>query len=329
MLFNYLFVSINGFLLSALFVFLLKRIGLRYNIMKSKNIPAIGGIGIGLSFMIVSLTVFFLQNAAISQKIIGVFLSALLMLIFGIIDDCKELSVSAKFLTQIIATSLLVVLGIRTNIMYLGLFPNLIITYIWFLAVTNAFNHLDILDGLAAGVVIIISLSFTVIAHLDNQGIIVIISLALASSALGFLIFNFPPARVYMGNNGSHFLGFVMAATALLISYAPLERKIALFSPLLIMGFPIFDTCFLILIRLKKRREIYKKSNDHLALRFLKLGYSKKKALLIMLLLGIFFSFSGIIVSQVSNYFGISIIFFVALISFFIAKRMSSVATDG
>jgi UDP-GlcNAc:undecaprenyl-phosphate GlcNAc-1-phosphate transferase len=277
-----------------------------------------------------SLTVGFLQDVLISRKIIGIFVSSLLMLVFGIVDDCKELSVKAKFSTQIIATSLLVILGVHTEIAYIGFFNNLIITYVWVLAITNAFNHLDILDGLAAVVAVLVTLSFAIIAHLNNQGLIVIISLILAASTIGFLIFNFPPARVYMGNSGSHFLGFTMAVIALLINFAPaIERKIALLTPLLILGFPIFDTAFLILMRLKNGRVIFNKSDDHLALRLLKSGYSKKKTLWLMFLLGLLFSLAGITVSHASNYFGLLIVIFIILFSLFIIKRMSSVAVNG
>jgi UDP-GlcNAc:undecaprenyl-phosphate GlcNAc-1-phosphate transferase len=129
-----------------------------------------------------------------------------------------------------------------------------------------------------------------------------------------------------MGNAGSHFLGFTLAAIAMIISYAPLERKVALVSPILILGFPIFDTAFLILIRWKNKRPILKKSKDHLSLRFLNLGYSKRKALIYMLLLGILFSFSGILVSQLTNQLGVCVIAVVLIIALALTKRMSKVS---
>jgi UDP-N-acetylmuramyl pentapeptide phosphotransferase/UDP-N-acetylglucosamine-1-phosphate transferase len=132
-----------------------------------------------------------------------------------------------------------------------------------------------------------------------------------------------------MGNSGSHFLGFSLAAIALGISYAPMERKIALFSPLLILGFAIFDTAFLILMRVRKARSIFKKSNDHLALRFLCLGYSKNRALLFMLSLALFFSLSGVALSQVSNSLGIIIIVLVVMVGLALTKKMGRVSIDG
>jgi UDP-GlcNAc:undecaprenyl-phosphate GlcNAc-1-phosphate transferase len=132
-----------------------------------------------------------------------------------------------------------------------------------------------------------------------------------------------------MGNCGSHFLGFTLAAIALGISYAPLERKIALAAPVLILGFPIFDTLFLILMRLSRNRLPFKKSNDHLALRFLTLGYSKKRALLSMLAWGLLFSCCGVLVSQSSNFWSILVIVITLAVSFVVTKRMSRISIDG
>ena len=325
---NYLFVVIASFLLSILFILLFRRIASKYNILKLQGIPLIGGIGIGISFLIVSLIIFFLLKV-LSLEMFGIILSSLLMLVFGIIDDWRELSVIAKFLVQIIATTLLIIFGVRTQIMYMGSLTNIIITYVWVLAITNAFNHLDVLDGLASGVATLVGSSFFVISLMNQQSAIAILALSLSAATFGFFIFNLPPARIYMGNCGSHLLGFTLASIALAISYAPLERKIALFSPLLILGLPIFDTGFLILMRLIKKKLPFKKSGDHIVLRLLALGYSKKKALVIMLALGLFFCFSGVLLSQVSTTLGIVIIAIVLCVSLAITQKMGRISIDG
>ena len=325
---NYLLIALMSFLLSILFISLLRKIVTKYNILKLKETPLIGGISMGISFIMVSLVIFFIRGD-IPLEIIGIIFSSTLMLIFGIIDDWRELSVLAKFLTQIIAATLLIIFGIRTQIIYIGSFLNLIITYIWVLAITNAFNHLDILDGLAAGIAILVGLSFFAIGLLNHQSVIIILSLALTSATFGFFIFNFPPARIYMGNCGSHFLGFVLSAIALAISYAPLEKNIALYSPLLILGLPIFDTAFLILIRTIKNKLPFNKSNDHLALRLLNLGFSKEKTLWVMLVWGLFFSFSGVLVSQVNNFWGKSIIIIALVVCLAVTQKASRISVDG
>lgn len=321
MLINYLLIVLSGFLVGIAFVFLFRKLATRYKILIPQGIPLIGGIAMGLSFIIASL-VFFLLYRSLSQEVIGIIIASFIMLIFGVIDDLRELSIPAKFSVQIIATSLLIFFGVRTHMVYIGNILNIIITFIWILGITNAFNHLDVIDGLCSGTAIIVSIALFIISILNGNIETLILSLSLTTAAFSFLIYNLPPASIYMGNSGSHFLGFALAAIALLISYAPLERKIALLSPVLIFGLPIFDTVFLVLVRIMKKSLPFKKSNDHLALRFLALGYSKKKALLTMLALCLFFSVSGVLLSQASNLFGIAIIGFLFLVSLALTVKM-------
>jgi len=328
MITNYIFIFSSGFLLTSAFILLLKKSTLRLNLLINAGIPLIGGIAMGLSFALISFFSCFILNK-FSPMILGIIIAALIMLIFGIIDDWRELSIKAKFSVQIIATILLVLFGIRTQIVYIGALPNMIITFFWVLGITNAFNHLDVMDGLAASTAVIISLAFFIISLLGSNINIAILSLVLLSASIGFLIFNLPPAKIYMGNAGSHFLGFVLAAIAISISYASLERKTALLSPILILGLPLFDTAFLILTRLKNNISPFRKSNDHLALKLLSIGYSKKKTLSALVILCLLFCFCGILVSQARNIFGLIIITLVILFSLTVLLRMHKVSING
>jgi UDP-GlcNAc:undecaprenyl-phosphate GlcNAc-1-phosphate transferase len=321
----FLTILLSSCLAGVGFIFILNKLALRFKLLiHRQGVFLIGGISMGLSFGLVS---FFgsIPGGFLSREMLVIIFSSGIMLIFGVVDDLRELSIANKFLAQIIVTSLLVLFGIRAQIVHFGNALNIIITFLWVLGITNAFNHLDILDGLAAGIAVIVSLALFVICVLNNDFATAILTLALTGAALSFLIYNLPPARLYMGNSGSHFLGFVLSAIALVISYAPMQRKIALLSPLLVLGFPVFDTAFLILMRTIKKSLPFKKSNDHLALKIIALGYSKKKSLLIMLILTLFFSLCGIFVSQVSNLFGIIIVFLVALVSLLVIRKMSGV----
>ena len=328
MIINYLFIASAGYLLGILFIFIFRKVALRYKILTLQAIPLVGGLAMGLSFIIACLVGFSLFEG-LAQEARGIIIASFIMLVFGVIDDWRELSILAKFLVQIIAAALLIFFGIRTQIIQIGNIANIIITFIWVIGIANAFNHLDVTDGLCSGTAMIVSFTFFTISILNNDLKTAVLSLSLVAAAFSFLLYNFPPAKVYMGNSGSHFLGFTLAALALVISYAPLERKIALLSPLLILGLPIFDTGFLIWARIIKKRLPFKKSNDHLVLRFLALGYSKKNALLVMLSLCLFFSLCGILVSQVPNIFGIIIVVFVVLVSFALTKRLSKVTVNG
>jgi UDP-GlcNAc:undecaprenyl-phosphate GlcNAc-1-phosphate transferase len=324
MLVNYFFVALGAFLGGILFIFLFKKFALKYKFLIPQGIPLIGGISMGLSFILACLGSSFLA-CNLSPQIIGIIIASFLILFFGVIDDLLNLSVVAKFLVQIIATSLLILFGIKTQIVSIGYTINIVITFIWVIGITNALNHLDVMDGLAAGAALIGSIGLFVISVLNGDIKSATLAIALTGAVFSFLIYNLPPAKIYMGNSGSHFLGFILSAVALLISYAPLERKSSLFCPLFILGLPIFDTAFLILVRVKNGRSAFKKSDDHLALRFLKIGYSKNKALVSMLSFGLFFSILGICLSRVSVWLGIIIIVLTTLVSLVLATRMSKV----
>ena len=325
---SHTFILLISIVLGIVLQISFKKLSLRHNILNPKGIPLTGGIGIGLSFCIACLIGFY-GAGNLPKQAQGLLASSFSMLIFGLIDDWRELSIGAKFLVQIIATSMLIFFGIRTQIVYIGDILNIVITFLWVLGITNAFNHLDVLDGVAGLTAWVVSMSFLAISIFNHEYVAALLSLTIAGAVFSFLIYNFPPAKIYMGNSGSHFLGFTLASIALLISYAPMERKIALLSPLFILGLPIFDTFFLIFIRMGNRRLPYKKSNDHIALRFIKSGYSKDRTLLFMSLLSLFFCLSGVILSQVSNSLGIAVIGLVILVSLILAYRIGKVPIDG
>lgn len=291
----------------------------------SKGTPLIGGIAIGLAFTGVYLLAIF-ASGGLSRVGAGVLVASFVMLIFGLIDDFRELSVFSKFLAQMVAAFVLLHFDIRTKIIYVSPAVNTFITIVWVIGITNAFNHLDIIDGLAAGAAIIISLSFFAIASFNADIQMQMISAVLTGAVFGFLLFNLPPARIYMGNTGSHYLGFIFAAIALIISYAPENKaKIALMSPLLVSGFLIFDTAFLIVKRLINKRSPFKKSNDHLVFQFLARGYTLKRAVFTMYALCALFCISGIMLSQSTNALGSALIAVVVCISGVIAIRYHKV----
>ncbi|MFA4888707.1 MAG: MraY family glycosyltransferase [Candidatus Omnitrophota bacterium] len=316
-------------LISALSVALLKKLALNKRILIPQGVPLVGGIAMGLALALASGAYFILQGAA-NPKIIGIVLSSLVMLVFGVVDDLRELSVKAKLCAQLAAASVLILFGVRTEIIYIGSLANIIITFIWMIGLTNAFNHLDVIDGLAGAISIITCGAFFLVSLISSDAQSAFLCLALAGAACGFVIYNLPPAKVYMGNAGSHFLGFFLAAVAIVISYAPtLEHSVALLTPLFILGLPIFDTTFLIFMRLAKKKNPFLKSDDHLTLRFLKSGLSKRMALGLIFLLAILFSLSGVVLTLVSNIQGTGIVICLIVLSLLIGFRMSKVSIDG
>lgn len=296
----------------------------RKNTLQTDGIPLVGGLAIGTAFAIAlaaGLTAAGLHSLASSALI----LTSLLMLYFGFIDDRRPLSIRNKLLVQAVATGLLISAGLRTEIVYLGPFWNGIITLLWIIGITNAFNHLDIADGVATIVAALACIGFGVVAFLNNDAVSLTVCLSLLGGLVGFLSFNLPPARMYLGNSGSHFLGFVLAAIAIMPSYAPLERKVALLSPLFILGFPVFDTVFLIVMRLAKGRHPFAKSNDHIVLRLLSSGWSRKKVLGMLSLWAALFVAAGILISRAVNVVGIGIGLAVVIGSVLVAWRLRKV----
>jgi len=208
------------------------------------------------------------------------------------------------------------------------MWANVIITLLCGLFITNAFNLLDIVDGLTSCLVVIISLTLFVISLANGDIFSSIILLALAGAHLGFLRYNYPPARLYMGDTGSLFSGFLLAAVAINISYAPLERPVALLTPILAMSLPIYDTLFLIIMRMRKKKPIFAKTGDHFALRLMTMGHSVRKSLCIMYVFCIFLALSSLVVAFGSNLVGILAILGALLVFIFMGKRVGMVRVE-
>ncbi len=317
-------IAVSSFLLSSLFLLLLKDASPRWNFLISKGVSSVGGISMGLAFFAGFLWAG-LTGAGLPREIQGILIASAVILIAGIFDDYRELSVIQKLGVQLIAASILVGFGVRTNFVYGGVLLNVIASLFWIIGITNAMNLLDVMDGLAGGTALVIISGFCVISAMNGDNITLILSCALGGTVLGFWIHNVPPAKVYMGNSGSHFLGLVLAAIGLTARYATLERPVALLAPLLLLGFPILDTLFLISMRIQKGKSAFKKSEDHMALRFLRKGFSKPKILVLMMGWTLFFVVGGLILSRVSNLFAISTLVFAGLGSFILIKKMSRV----
>jgi UDP-GlcNAc:undecaprenyl-phosphate GlcNAc-1-phosphate transferase len=223
----------------------------------------------------------------------------------GIFDDLNELSVREKLLFQFAAAASLMSAGLRTNIVFLPAWLNLLGSFLWIVCITNSFNLLDIADGLAAGIALTVCAGFLAIAQVNGDATSSVMVCILAGCLTGFLPYNLPSARAYMGNTGSHLIGFLLAAVSLNVGYArSMSQVLALASPLVILGFPLADTAFVALLRITHGKSALAKSKDHLALRMLKAGYSKNRMLAFMVLVSLFFALSGVGVCFLPPVFG-------------------------
>ena len=253
-----------------------------------KPIPLIGGLAIFYGF-IISVLCF----AVIDRQLMGILIGSVIMVTVGVIDDMHDLNAKIKLLFQIIAAGIVIYFGvdieyvanpfakwIGPEYISLGMW-SVPLTMIWIIGVTNAVNLIDGLDGLAVGVSSIASVALLSLTLLTQNPNAAIVTAALAGAGFGFLPYNFNPAKIFMGDTGSTFLGFVLAC----ISVQGIMKTYALISfalPVLILGLPIFDTLFAILRRLVTGRSIMSPDRGHLHHRLLDMGFSQKQTVAIL-----------------------------------------------
>lgn len=257
--------------------------------MHKKPMPLWGGIAIFTGFFV---SMFLFSNIATS-KLIGLFIASIVVLITGMIDDVKPLGAKGKLLMQIIAAIILVKSGFEINY-FTNFFGDskfiylqnltLPISVIWIVGVTNTVNLIDGLDGLAAGISAIAAVTLSYIAILNHRYDAAMITLILAGSSIGFLPYNFNPAKIFMGDAGALFLGLVLAAISV---EGALKGATALtvVVPILALGVPIFDTTFAILRRLINKRPIMEADKGHLHHRLMGMGLGQRKTVLSMYLI--------------------------------------------
>ena len=227
-------------------------------------------------------------------KLIGFFVGIIILGITCFIDDSKNIPALVKLLGQVIAAVVVVVSGIKIENINIPLFDatipiNEILTYVltigWIVGITNAINLIDGLDGLSSGITLISCLSLLIVFALNGAPLIAIILItALAGSIVGFLPYNFNPAKTYIGDTGSNFLGFSLAVISIL-GVAKTYTAIVLIAPLIVLGLPIFDTLFAIVRRIVKGKSIkaiLAPDKGHLHHRLMAKGYSQKQSVLIL-----------------------------------------------
>lgn len=253
-----------------------------------KPIPLIGGLAIFYGFLI-SVLCF----AEIDRQIMGILVGAVIMVTVGVIDDMRDLNAKLKLLFQIIAAGIVIYFGVEIDYVAnpfaswfgpqyikLGMW-SIPITMVWIIGVTNAINLIDGLDGLAAGVSSIASVALLSMTLLSQNVNAAIVTAALAGAGFGFLPYNFNPAKIFMGDTGSTFLGYILACISIqgvMKTYAVVSVAV----PVLILGLPIFDTLFAIIRRILKRKPIMSPDRGHLHHRLLDMGFSQRQTVTIL-----------------------------------------------
>ncbi|UQD53428.1 undecaprenyl-phosphate alpha-N-acetylglucosaminyl 1-phosphate transferase [Bacillus methanolicus] len=276
----------------------------------SKLMPRLGGLAI-----FIGVIAGYFAGGVYNEKVTAISLGAILIVLIGMLDDKYELSAKVKFAGQLLVAALIVASGLKmdfVSIPYIGKFQlgfwSYPITVLWIVGITNAINLIDGLDGLSAGISAIGIATIAIMAASAGKMLIFTLSVILLGSIIGFLFYNFHPAKIFMGDTGALFLGYSISILSLLGLY----KSVTLFSflvPIIILGVPVFDTTYAIIRRIVNKKPISAPDKSHLHHRLLALGLSHRNTVLAIYAFGILFSISAILVSESTLWGTILIIF--------------------
>lgn len=269
----------------------------------AEPIPLMGGLALFLSWALTlggGLLVVFLSGNQLPPEVVnalpgirgvlpqlgGLALAALALTVLGLADDRKPMGPMVKLVGQILICGAAAMLpNLRITLFWHAAPITWFLTLGWFLLIVNAFNFFDNMDGLAAGMAVICAGLFAIAAGFREQYFVATLAAVIAGCAAGFYCYNRNPARMFMGDAGSHFLGFSLAALgALVVFYDPSSTHsvVALLIPLLVLALPIFDAFAVIVIRLRAGTPIYRGDHNHISHRFVHMGLSRKVAVLVV-----------------------------------------------
>ncbi len=302
---GFLFLSLLcAFLVALAATPLVRRLALAYGLVDSPSVrkvhrrpvPRIGGVALFLAVVAGILPLFLFSRhpevvrGADLAKIVTFLGCGAAIFLLGLWDDVKGLRASTKFFAQVLLALLVTIQGVRIQTLTLpGILSNPLdfgflawpLTILWIVGITNAVNLIDGLDGLAAGISGVACAAIGFLAVSQGHYLMGSIAAALFGAVLGFLVFNFNPARIFMGDSGSLFLGFMLGAGSVLFT-GKSATMVGLALPLLALGIPIFDTLFCMLRRFLERRSIFSPDRSHIHHRLLDMGFTHRKVVLIL-----------------------------------------------
>jgi UDP-GlcNAc:undecaprenyl-phosphate GlcNAc-1-phosphate transferase len=257
--------------------------------------PLLGGVAIYLAF-IIALLLF--GDRFYVKQVAGIFLGATLVSFLGLWDDRRGLSPWIKLVGQFLAAGILALTDVRIS-MLLWEWLNVVATLLWVVGITNALNLLDNMDGLSGGIAAIAAVFFLLFAAMSRQYLVGALAAALVGACVGFLFYNLNPARIFMGDTGSLFLGYMLAAVGIKLRFPDNSAFVTWMVPVLVLALPIFDTALVIISRLRRGlNPLTTPGKDHLSHRLARLTGSPREAVLICYLLG---GLSGVVATFVTQ----------------------------
>jgi UDP-GlcNAc:undecaprenyl-phosphate GlcNAc-1-phosphate transferase len=323
--------------LAALFTPVVRRIAMRVGAVSTpggrnvnaRSVPRLGGIAIALAASCTMTMLLGIESgvsANIQQeprRVIGLLCGSAVVFVVGVLDDTKRVRAVYKLASHVAAACIAYACGFRIDAvstplggaLSMGIF-SLPMTVIWIVGVVNAINLIDGLDGLAGGIVFFAGLTNFVVAYMSGNLFLAAMMATMLGAILGFLLFNFNPARIFMGDSGSYFLGFMISTTS--IGYKA-STTVALLVPIIALGVPIFDTLFTIVRRFLERRPLFSPDRGHIHHRLLDMGLTHRRAVLTLYGISIFFTVAAISIAVGRDWQGgvaIAIVSFVAVALF-------------
>lgn len=308
--------------------------------MHKKPIARLGGLAIVAGFfvsIIYNVTVAAFDKAPIfllNNQLLGFLAGAVIVVAMGVIDDIFTLRARYKLIFQVAAAAIVIFTGTRienvtnpfaaTGMSTLNITVSYIITILWIVGITNALNLIDGLDGLAAGVSSIASFSLFVVSMIIGDSNAALLTAVLTGATLGFLPYNFNPAKIFMSDTGAQFLGFSLSFISIqgsLKSYATISIAI----PLLVLGLPLFDTIFAIIRRVGTKKPIMEADRGHLHHRLMDLGLSQRQAVIIMYILSGTLGLAAIVLADKGFFSAILLIIAVAVFIIGGARYITSI----
>lgn len=347
-------VMLASFALSFLLMPLFIRFAYRFNLLDqpqkrkihTRAVPTLGGIVIYLAFTF-GLMLAFKMSYGFRQEfnpyLVSLLIGSVAILVLGMLHDTIDIQPVAKLLGQIIAALIVFIHGIRIEVitnpfggtLYLSQEVSLLITVAWMVAVTNAINLIDGLDGLAGGITVISSTALLFIAFLRRDVSSMFITVALIGSILGFLRYNFHPARVFMGDTGSMFLGFILGVISIQ-GINKMATTVALLVPITAMGIPIYDTLLAIIRRLIMGRNVMRSDRKHLHYRLLGMGIKQRKVVLFLYAVAVYFGLVAFLLVLIPIEFAFMLLLLLGLGVFvgmkaigFMERRLRSLPPNG
>ncbi len=288
---QYLLIVVSAFIMAVGLTPLARWVAPRVGLMDqpaarkihARPMPLIGGVAIYLAFIV---SLILLGDRTYVQEVVAIFAGASLCSLVGLWDDRVGLAPLFKLGVQVLAAGILLVSGVRTQLPWLGPL-NPAVTLLWIVGVTNAINLLDNMDGLAGGVGAVAAAFFLLLAAMHGQYLVGALAAGLLGAAVGFLVYNVNPASVFMGDSGSLFLGFMLAAVGIKLRFPGQPTTITWMIPLIVLGLPIFDTSLVFLSRLRRGlNPLTTPGTDHTSHRLVQMGYSRREAVLTLYLVG-------------------------------------------